>query len=123
MTVELTESYDGKVLTIQMSGKLTAEDYEQFVPLTERLIDQHGQIRILIDMQGFHGWSLAALWEDLKFDIKHFNDIERLAMVGDRTWEKWMATFCKPFTSAEIRYFDQSESDEAGKWISDGLSN
>ncbi len=123
MTVKLNESYDGKVLTIQMSGKLTAEDYEQFVPLTERLIDQHGRIRILIDMQEFHGWSLAALWEDLKFDIKHFNDIERLAMVGDRTWEKWMATFCKPFTSAEIRYFDQSESDEASQWISDGLSN
>jgi len=73
-------------------------------------------------MREFHGWSLAALWEDIKFDLKHFKDIERLAMVGERKWEKWMATFCRPFTSSEIRYFDQSEADQAQQWICEGLS-
>jgi len=35
-------------------------------------------------MTGFHGWDAGALWEDIKFDIKHFGDIERLADGRDK---------------------------------------
>lgn len=42
-------------------------------------------------------------------DVKHFNDIERLAIVGDSKGEKGMAIFCKPFTTATVRHFDVSE--------------
>ena len=121
MAVALSEEHDGKVLTIQVSEKLTAEDYDRFVPQTKRLIQQHGPIRILFDMQDFHGWQLAALWKDIKFDLSHFKDIERLAMVGDKKWEQWMATFCRPFTAAKIRYFDRSDADAARDWIEEGL--
>ncbi len=121
MAVALSEEHDGKVLTINVSGKLTAEDYDRFVPQTERLIQQHGPIRVLFDMQDFHGWELAALWKDIKFDMSHFKDIERLAMVGDKKWEQWMATFCRPFTSATIRYFDRSEATAAHDWVEEGL--
>ena len=31
---------------------------------------------MLFDMTGFHGWEAGALWEDTKFAIKHFGDIE-----------------------------------------------
>ena len=58
------------------------------------VIADHGKIRVLFEMRDFHGWEAGALWEDVKFDFKHFSDIERAAMVGDKTWEKWMATFC-----------------------------
>jgi len=57
--------------------------------------------------------------EDIKFDMKHFADIERLAMVGDKKWQQGMAAFCKPFTKATIRYLDHAEADEARKWLSD----
>jgi hypothetical protein len=39
--------------------------------------------------------------------------IERIAPVGDRTWEKWMAKVCKPFTMARIRYFDAPDFETA----------
>jgi hypothetical protein len=32
----------------------------------------------------FKGWTLSAVWADLKFDITHYSDIERLAVVGER---------------------------------------
>ena len=76
----------------------------------------------MFDTQDFHGWSFGALWEDIKFDLKHFRDIDRLAMVGDRTWQKWMATFCRPFTSATIRYFDHDEITDAREWLFEGMS-
>lgn len=107
-----------KIMIVHVSGKLTKEDYAHFIPEIERMIREVGKIRLLFEMHDFHGWDAGALWEDIKFDLKHFADIERLAMVGEKKWEEWMATFCKPFTSAEIRYFDQSQADAARQWIS-----
>ena len=115
--LELHEEADGKILTVKMSGKLTKEDYMHFEPEVERLIEKHDTIRVLCEMHDFHGWKMGALWEDMKFDIKHFADIERLALVGERKWQEGMAIFCKPFTGATIRYFDQNELDQAGEWI------
>jgi hypothetical protein len=31
-----------------------------------------------------------------------------------------MATFCKPFTSAEVRYFDVAKRAEAETWLASG---
>ncbi len=121
MPIDLKETHDGKVIEVRVSGTLTADDYHHFVPETERLIEKHGKIRVLFDMHAFRGWKLAALWEDIKFDIKHFKDIERLAMIGDRAWEKWMAAFCGPFTSAEIRYFDHGDAEQAQHWIEEDV--
>lgn len=117
MAVELHEESDGKVMSLKLSGKLSKADYEQFVPEVEKCIKKHGKIRVLVHMHDFHGWEMAALWEDVKFDVKHFRDIERLAMVGDKKWESGMAVFCKPFTTASIKYFDVSKMDEATNWV------
>ena len=117
MTLQLKEELGGKVLRVHVSEKLTKEDYELFVPEVKRLIEDHGKIRVLFDMQEFRGWNAGALWEDIKFNLSHFNDIERLAMVGEKKWQKWMAVFCKPFTSAKIRYFEQGEVDQAHEWL------
>jgi hypothetical protein len=64
----------------------------------------------------FHGWSVGALWEDIEFEARHFRDIERLALIGDKKWEAGMAC-CKPFTTATIRYFDRAEAAQARAWV------
>ena len=65
MATTLTEQDGDKVLEVAASGKLTHRDYEQFVPTFERLVKQHGKIRVLFHMTDFHGWEAAALWEAL----------------------------------------------------------
>lgn len=117
MAVKLKELNEGKLVEVQVSGKLHHEDYQHFVPEFERLVKQHGRLRLLIEMVDFHGWDGAALWDDIKFDAKHFRDIERIAMVGDKAWEKGMSNFCKPFTTAKIRYFDHTAISEARAWL------
>ena len=117
MAIELTEKNDGKLLEVRVSGKLVHEDYQHFVPEFDRLAEKHGKIRVLFDMVDFHGWEAAALWDDTKFYLRHNARIERLAMVGNKKWEEWMAVFCRPFTSAQIRYFDREEIDDARTWL------
>ena len=121
--IELQSGDNGKILSVKVSEKLTTEDYEKFVPQIEELIKKHGKIRVLFHMHEFHGWTVGALWQDIKFDLKHFGDIERLAMVGDRKWEAGMAAFCKPFTTAKIRYFDVGEIEQARQWIEEGAGS
>jgi len=74
MPIQLKEENSGKILVVHVSGKLIKEDYEHFVPEFERLIQQHGTLRVLFDMTGFHGWEVRAMWEDIKFGIEHFAD-------------------------------------------------
>ncbi len=119
MAVEVKETEGGKVLEVHATGKLSKEDYGHFVPVIERLIKQFGKIRVLFEMIDFHGWEAGALWEDIKFDVKHFRDIERLALVGDKKWEKGMAAFCKPFTTAKVQYFDVKDEAQAQQWIAE----
>jgi hypothetical protein len=115
--ITFREANDGKVLEVLMTGKLFKEDYEHFVPSVEQLVKQHGRIRMLVEMHDFHGWTVGALWQDIKFDAKHMSDIERIAMVGETKWQHGMSMFCKPFTAAKIRYFDRGSIDEARIWL------
>lgn len=108
---------NGSLLEVRVTGKLTKEFYETFVPAVEELVKDGHKVRILFEMVDFHGWTAGAMWEDTKFGVKHWNDIERLALVGDKKWEKGMSVFCKPFTKAKIEYFDLSERDKAKAWV------
>jgi hypothetical protein len=119
MPIQLTEEGSGRILVVHVTGKLIKADYAPFVQEFERLFRQHGKLRLLFNMTGFHGFDAGAMWEDLKFDIKHFSDIDQLAIVGEKKWQESMATFFKPFTKATIRYFDHADAAEARKWLSE----
>jgi len=117
MPIQLNQENAGKILAVRVGGKLAKEDYELFLPELERLLKQHGKRRLLFEVTGFHVWDLGALWEEIKFDRKHFSEIERLAMVGETKWQHGVATFCTPFKSATIRYFDRVDAAEARAWL------
>lgn len=112
----------GDLVEVHVTGKLTRESYAEFVPLVEREVRDHGKLRLLFVMKDFHGWTAGALWDDLKFDLRHFRDIRRLALVGEKTWQKGMAVFCRPFTTAKVKYFDASELDAARAWLREPIA-
>jgi hypothetical protein len=119
MIEQLPQASD-QVLAFKMSGKLHDEDYKHFVPLVDAAVAKHGKIRMLAQFHDFHGWDMHAMWDDIKFATTHCNKIERIALVGEKSWEKWMAQVCKPFTMAKVRYFDASESEAAQAWLAEG---
>jgi hypothetical protein len=114
--IELEEN-GVRIVTLTFTGKVDKADYELFVPQLEGLLKENKPVRILVELREFQGWTVGALWEDTKFGAKHFNDIDRLAVVGDRRWEKGLAAFIKPFTTAEVRYFDKTELEKAKSWL------
>lgn len=107
----------GNLLHGVITGKLEKEDYELLVPTAERLIESHGKIRILAELLDFKGWTAGALWEECKLAYHHLKDIERMAVVGDKKWEKDLTLFIKPFVGAKLKYFDVAQKQQAIDWI------
>ena len=110
-------------LVCRVSGKLTKADYDAAVPELENVLKvQSAPLRLMIVLEDFHGWEIGALWADLKFDIRHREDIGRVAVLGDSKLEEWGTILSKPFLGSEMRFFDLSERAAARAWLSEGAS-
>ena len=116
-TSHVDEIVHGNILDINLHGTLTSRDYDNLVPGIERLIRDRGKLRILVTMHDFDGWDVGGLWEEMKWEWKHFADIERLAIVGEERWQRWMACFCRPFTAATVRHFTFDRLEQAYTWL------
>jgi hypothetical protein len=116
--INIEDKARGKIVFVTFKEEVNKQDYQKIIPQLEWLISNHQKIRILIELRDIKGWSASALWEETKFGAKHFNDVDRLAIVGEKQWKKNIAKFVKPFTSAEIRYFQTKELEQAKHWIS-----
>ena len=66
----LPESHDN-VLGFEALEKLTDHDYKAvLIPQLDQILTEHGKARILFDMgEEFHGWELAAAWDDATFGV------------------------------------------------------
>lgn len=71
-----------------------------------RILESKDKVRWYFEMNDFDGWNVKGFWEDLKMDAKHADDYEKIVMVGDSNWQDWMTQLIKPFTAAEIKFFD-----------------
>ncbi len=105
------------ICTFKASGKLTDADYQQFVPRLEALIHEYGKISVLLELEDFHGWEPKAAWDDFTLGLAHPQDFERIAIVGDKAWEHWIALLAKAFTHARVRYFALSDRNAALDWL------
>jgi hypothetical protein len=119
---EVLEKWTGDgVVALRVSGKLLHEDYEALVPKLEAAIEKHGAIRCLIDVTEFDGIELRAVWDELRFDLKHAADVSRCAVVGDRAWERWVTAAARPvFRNAEVRFFERADLEQAAAWVREG---
>jgi hypothetical protein len=110
---------DGNLVRVEVSGTLTQKDYDELIPSWKQTIARHGKMRLLFVMKDFHGWEPSAAWKDLRFDLKHGENVERVAMVGEKKWQQWISNLGALFAKTEVRYFDESNLTDAECWVSD----
>ncbi len=115
--LQILELTKDNIIATRASGKLTERDIEKIHPLIHAILDRGMKVRWYFEMEGFTGWDLPALWEDLKMDTAHAKDHEKIAMVGDKKWQEWITQFMKPFTKAEINYFGLEDRETAKQSI------
>jgi len=69
----------------------------------------------LIDGTELDGWELRAAWDDFKLGLKHGNEFDKIAIVGNKRWQQMAARVGSWFVSGEARYFD--DFDAAVAWL------
>jgi hypothetical protein len=95
-------------LTLKAVGKLTHADYEIITPIIDSALLQVKQpkVDVLIDGTELEGWELRAAWDDLKLGLKHNNEFNKIAIYGNKDWQKVTAKIGTWFMSGEIKYFE-----------------
>ena len=108
---------DDRVLVIKATGKLSHEDYEYISPILDSALEtvKHPNVKAFLDATELVGWEPRAAWDDLKLGLRHGNDFDKIAVLGNRSWEKLMTDIGKWFMSGEMRYFENY--DEAVEWL------
>jgi hypothetical protein len=106
------------IVALKIREEITQKDFEEISLIMDHAIKNSGTIRLLLVVEHYASYfSRASLYEDLKFAHIYSNNIERMAVVGDRAWKStWVALFGL-FSGFPAYYFDKTEIDEALKWL------
>ncbi len=108
------------IFAFKATGKLTDEDYQKFLPELTTLIHKYGPISLLVELDDFHGWECKAAWDDSNFGKQHDKDFIRIAIVGEKHWQKWMTMISNVFTKTKIQFFSRDELQNAWDWLREG---
>jgi hypothetical protein len=118
-TAHVEDGTNLKIIEVDIYGKRGLAEYCTLVPEIEDSVDEAARVRILAKMHDFDGWDAGSLWETAKWDAAHYHHIERVAVVGEQTWQECATEFSKPFTTATVRYFTNEKLDAALRWLND----
>ncbi|HKI49474.1 MAG TPA: STAS/SEC14 domain-containing protein [Desulfobacteria bacterium] len=106
------------VVPLKLEALLSDREETRLSRLLDKKIKGHGKVRIFLELENYPAADSAeSLFEDMKLLKLHADDIEKLAVVGDRVWqETWVALFGL-FSGMETAYFDRSEEEKAVEWV------
>jgi hypothetical protein len=123
---EIKKLSSGNVVAMELSGKLTHEDYAEIVPFLARLIKKYRSIRILIELRDFEGWAGVATLDDIVFVFRYSAHIERMAFLVHVQQNKLALLMDRPFGRAlggNVKYFHEKYRNDAWKWVCEGAQD
>lgn len=119
MSYQLIKEFNGNNW-VKLIGKLTVRDFQELQALARLSLEQFGQVRILVELEDFQGWSKETGWENTSFLEENEEGISKLAFVGDEKWKVEIFMFTgKPMRHTAIEYFPQDQFDQAQAWLSE----
>ncbi|WP_114783037.1 SpoIIAA family protein [Botryobacter ruber] len=105
------------VIAVRINGHVDKGDYDMILPIMEEKIKTYGKINVFVEIMDSMDFTAKALWEELKFDVKHARDFNKVAIVGDGKWIDALSVAATPFTSAKIKKFGRGQRQEAFNWV------
>lgn len=108
---------EGRYIVVQASGKLEAEDYSEIEKAIEEIAAKFHSVRMLLMLKDFEGWAWSGIAEEFRFGWKHRSQIEKLAIVGEKSSQEKLAWFVEVFSSTIVEFFLEEEGEHAWKWL------
>ncbi|MEE3321264.1 MAG: STAS/SEC14 domain-containing protein [Pseudomonadota bacterium] len=109
---------DSRVVGARISGKITRPEFDKMVEKLEAALNSHGKVRVYVELERFGGVAMDTLLEDLKFGIRHWNDVDRKVVVSDADWVHRLARLAsRLFSNIQVKVFDRDQEQAAKAWI------
>ena len=122
--LQLLDFTGQNIIATKADDLLGLKDYEKIHPFIHNIINTGNKVRWYFEMDDDSNSGSTGFWEDGVIEINygsmkftHSDDIEIIAIVGDKKWEKCMKSIMKPFTKAKVVYFEMAEKEKAKAWI------
>lgn len=111
----------GNVVSLKIKGEITDRKSEQISLILQQAIADSGRINLFLVIEHYPTLDSAeSLYEDLRFAKLHSDHIDRMAVIGDKSWKRtWVAIFGL-FGGIQAEYFDRSEFKMAWEWVTAG---
>ena len=111
----------GDIVTARLLGKLDPDAYDGVNEEIDNIMSHAEHVRLVLDLREFDGWSgLSALGNHLSLVREHYRVPERIAIVGDKAWQKMAGKIVARFVNAHTMFFDSGDYDGAVAWIAAG---
>ncbi len=119
LSIGIQRTENNFFLTLKAVGKLTHADYETITPMIDSALGvvEDPKVRVLIDGTELDGWELRAAWDDFKLGLKHGNEFEKVAIIGNKNWQELGAKIASWFISGEAKYFEDEAA--ALSWLNE----
>jgi len=118
--LELSVDRVGSVarLEVHLRGSLDRAAEDQLVRAAHEGIGDAEEVHVLVDATDFHGWrELRALWHHVRFVTGMRPRLERVAIVGERKWQRRLVSTAHHILRVDARFFDASELEAARAWF------
>ncbi len=104
-------------IAVKAVGRLTHDDYSFMTPLLEGAMQEVHEptVKLYFDGTEFEGWEPRAAWDDFRLGLKYGKQFSKVAVVGNKKWEKLVATVGNWFIKGEMEYFEDDKA--ALEWL------
>lgn len=111
----------GPCVQISLLGKLDPEEYRQAQTDLDSLLHNRDGFRLLIDLHEFDGWQgLTALAAHVRLAAGHIGQLDRAAIVGDKSWQHLAQRIAGHVLGTRTQYFPSDAYEDAKIWLAAG---
>ena len=110
MYTVLPESKNGFIY-MRIEGGIGSQDAKTLLPYLKYRIEQHGAIRVLIELKDFTGVETLGILRTLPFSLKYGKHIEKKAFVADEKWVHTWVHLLSPLSKTKVRCFPCKKRD------------
>jgi hypothetical protein len=106
---------DSDFLYIKINGRISQDYYELIFPLFIQKAKKGGPLNLVLEMEDFDDTEFPFFLRKFGLNV---DDFDKIAIVGDQKWEKWIEDLNDPDMAANILYFSSKNREKVQKWIS-----
>ena len=114
------KQHDDRLCVLRIGGELKKSELDAVQSEFEEKIAGAGSVKLLVLLENFTGWERGEEWGDTDFFFKHRDDFEKIAVVGNPSWEAKVLAFAGAgLRKGPVKFFPETGEAEARAWLAE----